>query len=538
MNNFDFSKQRLDVAFRTLCSKLYLKAESQQLDRIIEAFSRRYFECNPDTLLRCFDVVYAVAYSLLLLNTDLHVVGDWATKMSKSSFVKNTMETVQSLVFADETESTTTAQQPRKRCLSTVSRKSADFIVRPLKRNDSLPLAMTFLLNEEDSQLGNYQTVRSETHINVMQPVDTLKSNASWKSSINNINESLIRSQKTWLSDIEGLLKEIYTAVKANGIDQAVITLSLDSQRDSNDENYTLQRSKTLPKNICNPEETKDSLLRRKRGHSFIQIFEANERQQSVANIFSTKQRLSSLPTNIKNEELYKQGIVMRKHMMESTDKRAKHRHWQLCFLVITDTGLIMYKPIQQEQSALKDHEKNTKRKSTSMLLWNSSNSFFSLQDIIQHYPYWKADKDVTPITALPMNHTYTTAIPPPGWNPQRPHVFRLETNEGGVWLFESTDQFAVQAWVEACNLTAAKISKGPLPGAVSNSNYGWSMNNYSTTEQSTMNISVWYPPAPCMINSALSMVDQCNDIETQIKNLSVELDQHRELKLLVDNKV
>lgn len=30
-----------------LCAKLYLKAETQQVDRILEEFSRRYWECNP-----------------------------------------------------------------------------------------------------------------------------------------------------------------------------------------------------------------------------------------------------------------------------------------------------------------------------------------------------------------------------------------------------------------------------------------------------------------------------------------------------------
>lgn len=50
MNFFDFSGLRLDVAFRRLCAKLYLKAETQQVDRILEEFSRRYWETNPNTV--------------------------------------------------------------------------------------------------------------------------------------------------------------------------------------------------------------------------------------------------------------------------------------------------------------------------------------------------------------------------------------------------------------------------------------------------------------------------------------------------------
>lgn len=37
-------------AHRRLCAKLYLKAETQQVDRILEEFSRRYWDCNPTTV--------------------------------------------------------------------------------------------------------------------------------------------------------------------------------------------------------------------------------------------------------------------------------------------------------------------------------------------------------------------------------------------------------------------------------------------------------------------------------------------------------
>jgi PH/SEC7 domain-containing protein len=43
----------------------------------------------------CFvDIVHAVSYSLLLLNTDLHIA-ELATHMSKSQFVRNTMAAIQ-----------------------------------------------------------------------------------------------------------------------------------------------------------------------------------------------------------------------------------------------------------------------------------------------------------------------------------------------------------------------------------------------------------------------------------------------------------
>jgi hypothetical protein len=68
-----------------------MKAESQQIDRILEVFARRYWHCNPKSVFGSADVVYAVTYSMLLLNTDLHVVQGSHSRMTRSAFVRNTM---------------------------------------------------------------------------------------------------------------------------------------------------------------------------------------------------------------------------------------------------------------------------------------------------------------------------------------------------------------------------------------------------------------------------------------------------------------
>ncbi|KAI8073163.1 Sec7 domain-containing protein [Gongronella butleri] len=91
---FDFANQRLDDAFRCLCSKVYLKAEAQEIDRILEAFAVRFHACNQASrLLYNADVVYAIVYSLMLLNTDLHIAPGHA-RMTKAHFCENTMSTI------------------------------------------------------------------------------------------------------------------------------------------------------------------------------------------------------------------------------------------------------------------------------------------------------------------------------------------------------------------------------------------------------------------------------------------------------------
>ncbi|KAF9957281.1 hypothetical protein BGZ72_001967 [Mortierella alpina] len=95
MRHFNFSGKRLDTAFRLLCQKLMLRGETQEVDRVLEQFAARFVECNPESIFGHKDVVHAITYSILLLNTDLHVVKQSnANKMSRSAFVKNTLQVV------------------------------------------------------------------------------------------------------------------------------------------------------------------------------------------------------------------------------------------------------------------------------------------------------------------------------------------------------------------------------------------------------------------------------------------------------------
>ncbi|CCJ31361.1 unnamed protein product [Pneumocystis jirovecii] len=94
MSQFDWSGVDILTALRHLCSKLIMKAETQQMDRILESFSKRWYECNSSSKLTP-DIVHPIAYSLLLLNTDLHVADlTQGQKMTKNQFVQNTLSTI------------------------------------------------------------------------------------------------------------------------------------------------------------------------------------------------------------------------------------------------------------------------------------------------------------------------------------------------------------------------------------------------------------------------------------------------------------
>lgn len=97
MQLFDFAGLNALAALRTLCSKLILKGETQQFDRIITTLSARWCECNPRHGFKAQDVVHTIFYSIILLNTDLHLA-DIEEKMSKSAYVKNTLPTIRRVV--------------------------------------------------------------------------------------------------------------------------------------------------------------------------------------------------------------------------------------------------------------------------------------------------------------------------------------------------------------------------------------------------------------------------------------------------------
>lgn len=94
---FDFTGINILAALRLLCGKVVLRGETQQFDRIITALSARWCACNVNHGFKAQDVVHTICYSLILLNTDLHLA-DIGEKMSRSAYVKNTLPTIRRVV--------------------------------------------------------------------------------------------------------------------------------------------------------------------------------------------------------------------------------------------------------------------------------------------------------------------------------------------------------------------------------------------------------------------------------------------------------
>jgi golgi-specific brefeldin A-resistance guanine nucleotide exchange factor 1 len=87
----DFSGLPFAAALRKFLSKFLLPGEAQCIDRLMEAFSKEFFlqQCGY-SFFKNADAVYVLAFSTIMLNTDLHNPTIKAERrMTKEQFVKN-----------------------------------------------------------------------------------------------------------------------------------------------------------------------------------------------------------------------------------------------------------------------------------------------------------------------------------------------------------------------------------------------------------------------------------------------------------------
>lgn len=95
MNLFRWDRNLL-ASLRMLCSKFYLKGESQEIDRIIMSMSQAFVRQHPDNVFQTkdSDKIYVILYSLILLNTALHNQDASKTsRISQADFVRSTYST-------------------------------------------------------------------------------------------------------------------------------------------------------------------------------------------------------------------------------------------------------------------------------------------------------------------------------------------------------------------------------------------------------------------------------------------------------------
>ncbi|KAI9163786.1 Protein transport protein SEC7 [Paramyrothecium foliicola] len=87
VDSMEFTKKRFVDALRLFLQSFRLPGEAQKIDRFMLKFAERYVMGNPNAFANA-DTAYVLAYSVILLNTDLHS-SKIAKRMSKEEFIKN-----------------------------------------------------------------------------------------------------------------------------------------------------------------------------------------------------------------------------------------------------------------------------------------------------------------------------------------------------------------------------------------------------------------------------------------------------------------
>ncbi|XVF34803.1 hypothetical protein REPUB_Repub18cG0089900 [Reevesia pubescens] len=85
---FEFKGMILDSALRTFLETFRLPGESQKIQRILEAFSERFFDQQSSEVFVTKDSVFILCYSLIMLNTDQHNP-QVKRKMTEEEFIRN-----------------------------------------------------------------------------------------------------------------------------------------------------------------------------------------------------------------------------------------------------------------------------------------------------------------------------------------------------------------------------------------------------------------------------------------------------------------
>ncbi|XP_071830210.1 uncharacterized protein [Apostichopus japonicus] len=86
--HYTFTGERLDQSLRKFLLNVALTGESQERERVLRQFAKRYHECNGG-LYQSDDAVNTLTCAIMLLNTDLHGKNNIGKKMSLNGFITN-----------------------------------------------------------------------------------------------------------------------------------------------------------------------------------------------------------------------------------------------------------------------------------------------------------------------------------------------------------------------------------------------------------------------------------------------------------------
>jgi len=532
MENFEFAGQTILGGMRMLCQRLLLKAESQQVDRILNVFASRWCECNVNHGFKHEDVVHTICYSLLLLNTDLHMA-DIETRMTRAQFVKNTLPTIKRVaadVGFDAGDRSMTFNRPTMQWQDTGSSYS------------------TMLSSPKIAQSEAGSDDARGTSIDSRRPVLTKR--MSWNFSLSNhdnqdtssipvivtncgstalVNDKFDGKPTEWHYELEQILKSFFTAIKSEALplnkietrirragsikSMAPSELSVRSRKtDMHSMSSRWGRSKMRNRLYGAPSMASSrSSLDDGSSSIFTPAGSSAWSKLSLGKSLTTASSASfGDQFGVDNEFPQTIGFanalshtMAREDALLDDDVSVNHAN----FLLEDDTLELAGAPWAKEGMVKHKHHLETTDKKAKERNWNECFAvvekgylrLFSFNSkggktgslAVRRPPIKGKAQSVAPsvvgggnwmqnaeqLDSFLLRQTIASALPPPGYSKTRPNVWALSLPTGAVHLFQVGTASIAKEFVDTANYWSARLSKEPLMGGVDNIEYGWSTN-------------------------------------------------------------
>ncbi|KAH7038997.1 Sec7 domain-containing protein [Macrophomina phaseolina] len=527
MEIYEWTGFSILLAMRDLCNRLVLKGETQEVDRVLDSFANRWCECNPNHGFKSPGAVHTICYSLLLLNTDLHMA-DIESKMTRGQFVKNTLPTIRRVVDAELEEASENAHAQ--------SRSATPF------DDPMTPISPTFDNGERPSV--DLNTKRSKNRLSI-RPAIALRMDSDGcptnpDSGTGDACTVLVKApfdgpMKAWEFQVEIVLKEFYNSIKnqklpLHGVETTPAqssnnlsvggmlrrTPSVLSKAPSDTTSYrgrhselrsatSRWNSKTRSRPKLYPNSTIGSSRTSLDDQSVFSPAGSSKWSTYSIGKTGTSMSVDSLGTHFAAPD-YQQSIGFANALSQAIIREgneeshtiASYEEFGRTAPMLEDESLELHGPPWAKEGILKHkHHLEALDKKYKDRNWNEvfaviEKGYMKVFTFNMNAKSMRSKAKRRPSTggvvgggnwtdnaeelhSFLLRQTLASALPPPGYSKTRPHVFALSLPTGAVHLFQAGTAEIVKEYVQTANYWSARLSKEPLVGGVSNIEYGWS---------------------------------------------------------------
>jgi hypothetical protein len=479
--------------------------------------------------------VHTICYSILLLNTDLHVA-DIESRMTRSQFVKNTLPTVSRVCIDAVNDAADETLRPQ----STQFKRGSIPWTNKSEPNSPPAEETAFPAEVKEEPLENK---RARSRLSLRPPFRSGSEGMSAESAFSEAN-LLVHApyngpMKGWESQVEIVLREFYDSIRKTRLPlHGAPKPQVHEQPSSN--NLSVSGMLRRTPSVLSKAPSDNASYRGRSQMDFRNTGKSwnNSKTRSRPRLYPTSTIGSSRtslddqsvwsPTGSSSWSKYSHGKTQTTMSMESLGSRFAHGDYQqaigfanaLSQAIIREEGMpvsndeeftrvaplledetleLVGAPWAKEGILKHKHHLESLGKKAKDRTWNEcfaviEKGYFRLFSFNMNSKSMRLKNKSRPsaggvvgggnwmdnaeaLDSILLRQTIASALPPPGYSKSRPHVFALSLPTGAVHLFQVGTPDIAREFVTTANYWSARLSKEPLMGGVSNAEHGWGEN-------------------------------------------------------------